>query len=159
MSDPSDAPADIARPDGRAVDVCRAFVDAIAWGEHKTVWELLAPEGRKTVLRVGTARGMDEALVMRLRDGTASPAEQEAFLTDLVNGLRADLEGNPLDLLDYELDPTAVLGPGAARVVMTVPLPDTLAAGGTLPAGWFDLSCDDGGRWRVERLVPRPPAR
>lgn len=148
-----------AGPSGSAVDVCRAFVDAIAWGEHKTVWELLAPEGRKTVLRVGTSRGMDEALAMRLREGTASPAEQEAFLTDLVNGLRADLEGNPLDSLRYELDPAAVLGPGAARVVITIPLPEGLSAGGALPAGWFDLSCDDGGSWRVERLVPRPPAR
>lgn len=142
-----------------AIDVCRAFVDAIAWGEHKTVWELLAPEGRKTVLRVGTSRGMDEALAMRLRDGTASPAEQEAFLTDLVNGLRADLDGNPLDHLRYELDPTAVLGPDAARVVITVPLPELLAGGGSLPAGWFDVSCDAGGRWRVERLVPKPPPR
>ncbi|MGH9186541.1 MAG: hypothetical protein ACRD0U_12115 [Acidimicrobiales bacterium] len=133
------------------VAVCRAFVDAIAWGEHVRVWELLAPEGRKTVLRIALERGMDEALVMRLRNGTASHRERNEFLTDLVNGLRTDLAGSDLDALEYELDPEPS-DPGGVRVVLSAPMPEIL--GGGLPTGSLDLTEHDG-RWVVERLIPR----
>ncbi len=141
----------------RAAETCRAFVAAILWGEHHRIWELLAPEGRKTVLRVGTSRGLDEALGMRLREGRATEAEMVEFLADLVNGLRADLAGNDLERLEYTVDP-APAEPGRVRVVMSVPLPEPLARGrGGLPVGWFDLSSDERGEWRIDRLVPRPP--
>ena len=58
---------------------------------------------------------MDEALVARLRDGTASDAERNEFLMDLIAGLRADLAGNDLDALEYEEDaepPEPGPGPG-----------------------------------------------
>jgi hypothetical protein len=131
-------------------DTARAFVDAVIWGDHKMVWDLLGIEGRTTVLRIAGDRGMDEALVARLRDGTAAPAERDEFLADLVNGLRADLAGNDLDALQYELD-TAAHEPGRARVVVHAPLPPAL--GGTLPAASVELS-SEAGEWRVERLVP-----
>ncbi len=137
-------------------EACRDFVGAVLWGEHRRVWDLLAPDGRKTVLRVGTSRGLDEALGMRLREGTATEAEMTEFLSDLVNGLRADLAGNDLEHLEYAADPG--LPDGKARVVISVPLPEALARSGpSLPIGWFDLSLDEGGAWRIDRLVPRPP--
>jgi hypothetical protein len=137
------------------VEACRAFIDAVAWGEHHRVWDLLGPEGRKTVLRVATSRGMDEALAMRLREGTAPPDEFDHFLTDLVQGLRADLAGTDLDRLEYVLDPEPP-GPGRARVILSAPLAVPLATGRVIPAGLVELERDEDGGWRVERLVPRP---
>ncbi len=132
-------------------DTARTFVDAVIWGEHRQVWDLFGLEARTTVLNVARKRGMDEALLARLRDGTASDSERDGFLSDLVNGLRADLAGNDLDSLEYELDPEPP-EPGRARVVLNAPLPPTL--GGSLPVASLELSSDDG-VWRVERLVPR----
>ncbi|MGI9033130.1 MAG: hypothetical protein ACR2HY_05525 [Acidimicrobiales bacterium] len=131
-------------------ETARAFVDAVVWGEHRRVWDLLGLEGRTTVLKVAANRGMDEVLVARLRDGMASGAEREEFLADLVNGLRADLAGNDLDALEYELD-AAPAEPGRSRVVIQAPLNPLL--GGYLPAASVELS-NEAGSWKVERLVP-----
>lgn len=135
-----------------ALEAARAFIDAVTWGEHRRIWELLAEEGRVTVLRVAATRGMDQELATRLRDGAASASEQEEFLADLLNGLRADLAGNDLDNLDYSLDPEAA--PGRARVGLVAPLPEPLSMGGGLPVGSVELVHENGG-WRVERLVPQ----
>lgn len=132
--------------------VARAFVDAVAWGEHHRVWELLGGDGRRAVLRVAVARGMDDALSARLRDGTATASEADTFLADLVNGLRADLAGNDLDTLEYHQDLVAPED-GATWVVLTAPLP--IALGGEVPIGTMELVEESGG-WRVSRLSPRP---
>ena len=138
------------------VDITREFVDAIVWGEHQKVWDLMGVEARTTVLKVASNRGMDEALVARLRDGTASPAERDEFLADLVNGLRADLAGNDLDALEYEEDPQPP-EPGRARVVISVPV--AVGFGGNLPVGSVELSTESSttgeAEWRIERLVPQ----
>lgn len=131
----------------------RTFVEAIAWGEHRTVWELLGPEGRKTVLRVAVKNGMDDAMAARLRDGTAGAAESDEFLSELVDGLRADLAGNSLDDLEYSAD--AEHEPGQVRVLLTAPVPPLLGPVG-LPVGSVELAFTDG-VWLVERLTPRPP--
>ncbi len=136
-----------------ALATARTFVDAVAWGEHHVVWDLLAEEARETVLRVAATRGMDQALALRLREGTAGSEERDEFLADLVNGLRADLAGNDLDALEYMADDHPA-GPGRARVVMMMTLPEPLAAGGGLPIGTVELVAD-GGRWQVERIIPR----
>ncbi len=140
-------------PPEEVIDTARAFIGAIAWGEHHRIWELLAEEGRVTVLRVAATRGMDQQLATRLRDGAATAAEQEEFLADLLNGLRADLAGNDLDALEYSVDDEEG-GPGRARVAMVAPLPEPLAVGGGLPVGTLEL-VQEGGGWRVERLVPQ----
>lgn len=140
-------------PGDDPVTTAETFVHAVAWGEHHLVWDLLADDGRETVLRVAATRGMDQSLATRLRDGTATGAERDEFLIDLVNGLRADLAGTDLDNLEYAADPEP-LEAGRARVVMMAILPEALAAGGGIPAGSVDLS-HDGERWRVERIVPR----
>lgn len=134
------------------VTVARQFIDAVAWGEHRTIWELLGREGRTAVLRVATARGMDEALAARLRDDVASENDREVFLTDLVNGLRADLAGTDLDALELETEP----GPqeeGRARVILVAPVASSLGVPG-LPVGSLEVA-EEGGAWRVQRLVPR----
>jgi hypothetical protein len=143
MTENGDAPT---TPD----ETARTFVDAVIWGEHNLVWELLALEARTTVLKVAVSRGMDEQLAARLRDGTASGPEREEFLADLVNGLRNDLAGNDLDNLEYELD-TSPNEPGRARVVVQAPLNPLL--GGYLPAASVDLA-DESGQRKVERLLP-----
>jgi hypothetical protein len=141
---------------GSPLDVAREFVDAVVWGEHLRVWELLGLEARTTVLKVASNRGMDEALMARLRDGTASVAERDEFLTDLVNGLRADLSGNDLDALEYEEDAEPP-EPGRARVVISVPV--AVGFGGNLPVGSVELATEPSTNgeiaWRIERLVPQ----
>ncbi len=145
MSDPTAPPPQ---------DVAKAFVDAVAWGEHHTVWELLSSEGRTVVLRLGATRGMDQALAARLRDGTAATAEREEFLTDLVSGLRADLAGNDLDTLEAELqDDPGGNASGSARVILVSPLPEVLALPG-LPFASVELTEESDG-WRIDRLIPR----
>lgn len=135
-----------------AVEVARAFVAAVAWGEHRRVWDLLGREGRRTVLRVAVGRGMDETLAARLGDETATTKESDTFLADLVNGLRADLAGADLDSMGYQDDPLGSEG-GRAWILLTAPMPDIL--GGDVPVGTVELAAEDG-TWRVERLSPRP---
>lgn len=140
-----------------AIDVAREFVDAVVWGEHLKVWGLMGLEARTTVLKVAANRGMDEGLVARLRDGTASTAERDEFLADLLNGLRADLSGNDLDSLQYEEDADAP-EPGRARVVISVPVAVGFG-GGSLPVGSVELATESStngeAEWRIERLVPQ----
>ncbi|MGH9164367.1 MAG: hypothetical protein ACRDZW_02495 [Acidimicrobiales bacterium] len=145
-------PAEAVGTPDEALGAARAFVDAVAWGEHHRVWELLGAEGRKTVLRVAVNHGMDEALAARLREGTAAAGESDEFLSDLVAGLRADLSGNDLDSVEYAPDP--VPEPGRCRIGMSVPMPGLLGIGGvgSLPVGTVELAEVDGA-WRVERLV------
>lgn len=136
------------------VEVAATFVAAVAWGEHSRVWDLLSSEARRVVLRVAVGRGMDEALSARLRDGTAARAERDTFLTDLINGLRADLRGNDLDALAYQPDPDLDQpDPNRARVMLLAPLVSA-ALGAPLPVASVEL-VRDRGQWRVEHLLPR----
>ena len=134
-----------------ALDTAREFVDAVVWGEHRKMWSLLGLEARTTVLKVASDRGMDEGLVARLRDGTASDAERDEFLGDLITGLRSDLAGNDLDALTYEEDPEPP-EPGRARVVILVPV--AMGLGGNLPVGSVELAIEEA-EWRIQRLVPQ----
>ena len=133
------------------VDTAREFVEAVVWGEHRKVWDLMGLEARTTVLKVASDRGMDEGLVARLRDSTASDAERDEFLADLITGLRADLAGNDLDALEYEEDPEPP-EPGRARVVIMVPV--AMGLGGNLPVGSVELAIEEA-EWRIQRLVPQ----
>jgi hypothetical protein len=139
-----------------AFDTTREFIDSVVWGEHGKVWSLMGLEARTTVLKVASDRGMDEALVARLRDGTAAAAERDEFLMDLIAGLRADLAGNDLDALEYEEDAVPP-EPGRARVVISVPV--AIGFGGSLPVASVELaeesSTSGEPEWRVQRLVPQ----
>ncbi len=133
------------------VEVARQFIEAVIWGDHKKVWDSFGIEARTAVLKVASKRGMDEGLSARLRDGTASDAERDEFLADLVNGLRTDLSGNDLDTLAFELDP-APQEPGRNRVVVNTPIPPPM--GGYLPAASVELA-EEAGEWKVVRMVPQ----
>ena len=138
------------------LETAREFVDAVVWGEHRKVWDLLGLEARTTVLKVASDRGMDEGLVARLRDSTASEAERDEFLADLITGLRADLAGNDLDALEYEED-AEPMEAGRARVVIMVPVAGGF--GGNLPVGSVELATESStvgeAEWRIQRLVPQ----
>ncbi|MEO5678177.1 MAG: hypothetical protein ABIS47_00750 [Acidimicrobiales bacterium] len=133
-------------------ETARTFVQAVAWGEHHVVWDMLGSEAQRVVMGIATNRGMPEPLAARLRDGTATTAELDQFRGDLVNGFRADLLGVDVDTLEYDVDP-APLEEGTSRVVLVVPVPDPVLGAG-LPAASLELRQEDGA-WRVERLIPR----
>jgi len=138
-----------------AVESARSFVHAVAWGEHRTVWKLLAQEGRKTVLRVALGRGMDDVLASRLREDRAEAHELDAFLTDLINGLRAEFAGFDLDTVSFE----PVEAPPDARsisVVLTTPTAPEIARHGfpNLPVATLELVAESA-TWRVAAVAPR----
>lgn len=141
------------------VEAARAFLAAVAWGEHLRVWEMLSKEGRLSVLAIAENRGMDSLLAARLREGTAGQDELDGFLTELIAGLREDLSAVDLEELSVRLDDRGVAVTGevsmspqlAVRVVLEALLPQAL--GGAVPAGVLVLSCS-GDRWLVDRLVP-----
>ncbi len=133
-------------------ETARTFVQAVAWGEHHTVWDMLSDEAQRVVMGIATSRGLPEPLAARLRDGTATQIEVDQFRGDLVNGFRADLLGVDVDTIEYEVD-EAIIEPGTARVVLLVPVPDPRLGLG-LPTGSLELR-QEGEAWRVERLIPR----
>lgn len=150
---PAPAPAAAPAPaldQEKAVSTTADFVDAIVWGDHGKVWELIGSDGRTEVLDVATKRGMDEGLATRLHADSGSAAETNEFLVDLVNGLRSELAGNDLDHVTFELDGEESTESRVA-VKMFVPLHPLL--GGTLPIGTVFL-VPEAGNWKVVRLIP-----
>lgn len=133
-------------------ETARTFVQAVAWGEHHLVWDMLSSEAHRVVMGIATSRGMPEPLAARLRDGTATQAELDQFRADLVNGFRADLLTVDVDTLEYDLVED-VLEPDTARVVLMVPVPDPLLGAG-LPAASLELR-QEADEWRIERLISR----
>ena len=133
-------------------ETARTFVQAVAWGEHHKVWDMLSSEAQRVVMTIATGRGMPEPLAARLRDGTATGPELDQFRGDLVNGFRADLLGIDVDTLEYDVD-EGLADTGTARVVLLVPVPDPRLGAG-LPAASLEMH-QDGDRWQVERLIPR----
>src|SRR5205823_1622867 len=63
-----------------ATVVAQDFIEAVVWGDHAKVWQLLGAEGRTEVLEVATKRGMDEGLAARLGSDSGSPSETNEFL-------------------------------------------------------------------------------
>lgn len=148
------AAADGAPEAGSPVQVATAFVDAVAWGEHLELWKLFSSEAQHLVLRVAVTRGMDDRLAGRLRDGTATVSERDAFLGDLVNGLRTDLRGCDLDTLIYEADPGADTSDPNRAYLLLMTSTVNPQLGPPLPVASMEL-VREGSRWRVERLQPR----
>ena len=122
----TDSPADPADP-GDPATVATRFLNAILWGEHLQVWELLSPAGREHVLEAGARRGLDPLQAQRLRLGTSPLEERDSFLTGLVHGLRVDFASVPLEdvgparqdpqpdgAVEVHLECPASFGPGAS---------------------------------------------
>ncbi len=164
-----------------------AFINAIVWGEHRRVWELLSPEAREHVLDAARRKGMDAVAVERARQGTWHRDEADVFLRSLVHGLRVDLSGVDLDQLVVMSTPD-VMEDGALRFDLECPsnLPAAITGGANWAAGAV-IMCSvpirdpsasptsptspkpfgsEGtpvvvplAEWRVRRLVPRPATR
>lgn len=77
--------------------VARRFLEAIVWGEHLVVWDMLSPAGREYVLAAGERRGLDPMQAQRIRLGTSPTEERDSFLSGLVHGLRVDFSLVPLE--------------------------------------------------------------
>lgn len=137
------------RADG-AAETAEAFMAALAWGEHTTVWELLTPDARAAVLDLATRRGMDALLAARLREGTAGTDERDEFLADLLHGLRKGLAGVELDSVRCVAGESGTTVDGSVVVHLIADVPAEL--GGGVPVGRIELVPDDRGRWAVVRI-------
>lgn len=133
-----------------AVVVARSFIDAVIWGEHSTVWELLSPAGRDRVLSAGSRGGLDSVMAERIRQGTSSQTEMDDFLSGLVRGLRVDLSSAELEQIDV-VSQVVALNDAAVRTLLETPAP--FHQEGWL-VGSMDLSNLEG-EWFVDRLEPR----
>ena len=134
------------------VDVARRFVDAVAWGEHTTVWELLSSHARLAVLDVAERRGLDPRRAARLREGTAADDERDEFLADLVHGLQSELVGFDFDAVDYAHVGNGATVAGSILVDLLTELPAALGA--AVSVATVELVEEDG-RCAVVRLDAR----
>lgn len=135
------------------VATARAFLDAVAWAEHTTLWALFSPGARVAVLDLATRRGMDPLLAARLREGTAGGDERDDFLADLLHGLRAELLGVDLDALRCVLGAGGTTVPGSVLVHLVTDVPAEL--GDAVPVGRVEL-VRTGGRWSIVRFDGAP---
>ena len=134
-----------------AAERAGAFIQAIVWAEHTTLWDLLSDEGRAAALSVAVHNGLDRVVAGRIRDDLADPVERERFLQQLVGGLRRDLRSVELTELTLGESSTASGGSVAVELLSPSQLPGT----GAWPAGRLILSCDAVRGWVVDRLEPR----
>lgn len=129
--------------------VARRFLDAIVWGEHLVVWELLSPAGREHVLGAGERRGLDPMQAQRIRLGTSPMEERDAFLSGLVHGLRVDFSLVPIE----DVQPTAeVVERTDGAVEVPLECPASFGADGW-SAGTLVLSRHEE-TWLVDRVHP-----
>lgn len=132
-----------------AVAVAGEFLNAILWGEHVRVWEMLSPAGREHVLEAGSRRGLDPLQAQRIRLGTSPVVERDEFLTGLVHGLRVDFSSVSLKDVVPGGDPT-VDSDGSCEVQLECP---ATFGSGSWAAGSMILSLIDNA-WRVDRVHP-----
>ena len=134
-----------------AAERAGAFIHAIVWAEHTTLWELLSDDGRTAALSVAMRNGLDRVVAGRIHDDLADPVERERFLQQLVGGLRRDLRS--VELTELTLGECSTASDGSVAVELLTPsqLPGT----DFWPAGRLVLSCDTDRGWVVDRLEPR----
>ena len=128
-----------------------AFIHAVVWAEHTTLWELLSDQGRAAALSVAMRNGLDRVVAGRIRDDLADPVERERFLQQLVVGLRRDLRSVELTELTLGECHTSSDGSTAIELLSPSQLPGT----GAWPAGRLVLSQDPERGWLIDRLEPR----
>ena len=128
-----------------------AFIHAIVWAEHTTLWDLLSGQGRAAALSVAMRNGLDRVVAGRIRDDLADPVERERFLQQLVGGLRRDLRS--VELTELTLGECRSASDGSVAVELLTP--SQLPGIDAWPAGRLILSCDTDRGWVVDRLEPR----
>lgn len=97
----------------------RRFVEALAWGEHRVVWKMFSSEGRRRIVEIGTAAGLDRVMAERIASDIADETEMDEFLSSLMHGLRADFENLSSDRLIVE--PTDLKTETSALVDVSTP--------------------------------------
>ena len=137
--------------DAGAAERAGAFIHAIVWAEHTTLWDLLSDQGRAAALSVAVHNGLDRVVAGRIRDDLADPLERERFLQQLVGGLRRDLRS--VELTELALGECSTASDGSAAVELLTP--SQLPGIDAWPAGRLVLSCDTDRGWLVDRLEPR----
>ncbi len=135
-----------------ALGAARKFLDAIVWGEHLTIWDMLTPSAREVALAGAARRGLDAIAAERARQGTWTDAQRDELLGALVRGLRVDLAGAPLDELSVG---SATLAEGQRATVVVEgasALPTIVTGGRDWPVARIVLVEDATGGWSVERI-------
>ncbi len=134
-----------------AAGCAAAFVHAVVWGEHTTLWELLSDRGRATALSVAVRQGLDRVSAERIRNGLADPLMQDRFLQQLLAGLRRDFRS--VEASEVTVGSCNLSQDGSAVVELLTPskLPGTRA----WPAGQLWCSCDINRGWVIDKLEPR----
>lgn len=138
-----------AAPD--AAERAQAFVHAIVWAEHTTLWDLLSADGRAAALSVAVRNGLDRVVAGRIHDDLADPVELQRFLQQLVEGLRRDLRS--VELTELTVGDCG-RGDGGTMAVELL-TPSQLPGIDAWPAGRLVLSHDLERGWLVDRLEPR----
>ncbi len=138
-------------PQPGVTEQARAFIHAIVWAEHTTLWDLLSDDGRATALAVAVRNGLDRVVAGRIRDDLADPVERDRFLQQLVAGLRRDLRSVELTALTVTESTCAAGG----TVMVDLQTPSKLPGIDVWPAGRLVLSHDAHRGWLVDRLEPR----
>ena len=138
-------------PDARSSpsEVAARFVEAIAWGEHTVVWDLLSPAGRSVAISVALANGLDRVVAARISDDVADPVDFDEFLRQLLHGLRRDLRS--VDVAEVQVAGCDVTARTATAQLST---PSAIPGTSNWAAGRLILSADDHERWRIDRLEP-----
>lgn len=135
-------------------DAAAAFLTAIENGDSEDIWECFSTKARQFVVERGVRRGLSPEAGASILDGTATAHFRRQFLDDVLAGLRRDLELVRLPLV--EIGSASRLDEHRVRVTylerFEVPLGPPLEP---LPVGSIEL-IEEGGAWRVERLIPRP---
>ncbi len=134
-----------------AAEQARAFIHAIVWAEHTTLWDLLSGEGRAAALSVALRNGLDRVVAGRIGDDLADPLELQRFLQQLVVGLRRDLRS--VELTELTVGECRRGDDGAVAVELQTP--SQLPGIDVWPAGRLILSRDPERGWLVDRLEPR----
>ena len=134
-----------------AAERAGAFIRAIVWAEHTTLWDLLSDQGRAAALSVAVRNGLDRVVAGRISDDLADPVERERFLQQLVGGLRRDLRS--VELTELTVGEWRTAGDGSVAVELLTP--SRLPGIDAWPAGRLILSCDTDRGWLVDRLEPR----
>ncbi len=134
------------------VACARAFLEAVLWGAHTTVWDLLSKLGRDAVLAVAVDRGLDRVTASRLRQDQCGPADREAFLRELTHGLRRDFRHVDLTQVAPSTD-IRTLDDGS--VVVGLAAASEIPGTGAWPVGELTLGRVGDASWRVHRLQTR----
>ncbi len=145
--------------EGPASDACaesvraaEQLIIAVYRGDAASAWNSFSSAAQSAIINRGIRAGMAADIGARLLADIADDGEWAGFLTDLLDGLRKDLEHLDMRRLVMEAEPEA---PSRVRVLY---LQEIVAAGPSvppLPAGSLVVGRERR-EWKIDRLVPRP---